>query len=156
MWGNNGGSRGAPGTCPLPAAQNVLNLMQFFAKFGKIICWRPLEGWRPLLLGIQDPPPGKGTKFLNFLLVVQVLNRFPCYNVISIINSQFLNFISFFEKLANWYASLWESYWRWKASKIRINAAIYSKCVAAIVHLWSLVGFTVSLSSSHLPDHGAS
>ena len=28
--------------------------MQFFAKFGKIICWCPPEGWRPLLLGILD------------------------------------------------------------------------------------------------------
>ena len=33
---------GAPGTC-LPTAQNFLNFMQFFAKFGKIICWRPLQ-----------------------------------------------------------------------------------------------------------------
>ena len=24
-----------------PTAQNFLNFMQFFAKFGKIICWRP-------------------------------------------------------------------------------------------------------------------
>ena len=28
-----------------PTAQNFLNFMQFFTKFGKIICWRPtLEG----------------------------------------------------------------------------------------------------------------
>ena len=33
---------GAPGAC-LPTAQNFLNFMQFFAKFGKIICWRPLQ-----------------------------------------------------------------------------------------------------------------
>ena len=26
---------------PPPTAQNVLNFMQFFTKFGKIICWRP-------------------------------------------------------------------------------------------------------------------
>ena len=31
--------------------------MQFFAKFGKIIRWRPpLEDWHPLLRGILDPP----------------------------------------------------------------------------------------------------
>ena len=30
--------------------------MQFFGKFGKIVCWRPPEGWRPLLRGILDPP----------------------------------------------------------------------------------------------------
>ena len=46
---------GAPGTPP-PTAQKFLNFMQFFAKFGKIICWRPPEGWRPLLRGILDPP----------------------------------------------------------------------------------------------------
>ena len=39
-----------------PTAQNFLNFMQFFAQFGKIICWRPLEGWRSLLRGILDPP----------------------------------------------------------------------------------------------------
>ena len=42
---------------PPPTAQNFLNLMQFFTKFGKIICWRlPLKGWRPLLRGILDQP----------------------------------------------------------------------------------------------------
>ena len=35
---------------PLPTAQNFLNFMYFFEKFGKIICWRPL------LWGILDPP----------------------------------------------------------------------------------------------------
>ena len=42
--------RGRPDTCPPPTAQNVLNFMQFFGKFDKIICWRPL------LHGILDPP----------------------------------------------------------------------------------------------------
>ena len=28
-------------------AQNFLNFMQFLVKFGKIVCWRPLEDWRP-------------------------------------------------------------------------------------------------------------
>ena len=46
-----GGRPGAP-----PMIQNFLNFMQFFAEIGKIICWRPLEGWRPLLRGILDPP----------------------------------------------------------------------------------------------------
>ena len=30
-------------TPPPPTAQNFLNFMQFFAKFGKIICWLPGE-----------------------------------------------------------------------------------------------------------------
>ena len=30
--------------------------MQFFLNFGKVVCWLPLEVWRPLLLGILDPP----------------------------------------------------------------------------------------------------
>ena len=34
---------GRPWRAP-PTAQNFLNFMQFFAKFGKIICWRP--PWR--------------------------------------------------------------------------------------------------------------
>ena len=33
----------APARAP-PTAQNFLNFMQFFTKFGKIICWRP--PWR--------------------------------------------------------------------------------------------------------------
>ena len=41
---------------PSPMAHNFLNFTQFFAKFGKIICWPPPEGWHPLLRGILDPP----------------------------------------------------------------------------------------------------
>ena len=41
------------GGAPPPTAQNFLNFMQFSAKFGKIICWRPL------LRGILDPPLGR-------------------------------------------------------------------------------------------------
>ena len=42
---------GAPGHPPGPKCS------QFHAVFLKIICWRtPLEGWRPLLRGILDPP----------------------------------------------------------------------------------------------------
>ena len=29
--------------------------MQFLGKFGKIVCWRPLGSWRPLLGEILDP-----------------------------------------------------------------------------------------------------
>ena len=39
-----------PQVQPLPADQNFLNFIQFFGKFGKIVCCRPpLEGWRLLL-----------------------------------------------------------------------------------------------------------
>ena len=41
---------------PPPTDQNFLDFMQFFGKFDKIVCWRPLEGWAPLLRGILDPP----------------------------------------------------------------------------------------------------
>ena len=30
-----------------PMVQNVLDFMQFFGNFDKIVCWRPLEGQRP-------------------------------------------------------------------------------------------------------------
>ena len=37
-----------------PIDQNFPNFMQFLAK---CVCWRlPMEGWRPLLQGILDPP----------------------------------------------------------------------------------------------------
>ena len=37
-------------------SENFLDFMQFFGNFDKIVCWHPLEGWRPLLQGILDPP----------------------------------------------------------------------------------------------------
>ena len=55
----SGGFRGggAPDAHP-PTAQNFLDFMQFFGKFDKIVCWRPLprEGRRSLLQGILDLP----------------------------------------------------------------------------------------------------
>ena len=30
-----------------PGGPNSFNFMQFLGKFGKIVCWRPLEGWCP-------------------------------------------------------------------------------------------------------------
>ena len=39
---SSGGFRGCP-----PTAQNFLDFMQFFGKFDKIVCWRPLEGGNP-------------------------------------------------------------------------------------------------------------
>ena len=43
----SGGSSGAPLARSLLTSQNFLNFMQFFGKFGKLVCWRPLEGRRP-------------------------------------------------------------------------------------------------------------
>ena len=53
---SSGGFRGRIRRATAPTAQNLLDFMQFFGKFDKIICWRPLEGRRPLLQGILDPP----------------------------------------------------------------------------------------------------
>ena len=39
--------RRARGTCPPSPGSNSFNFMLFFGKFGKIVCWRPLEDWRP-------------------------------------------------------------------------------------------------------------
>ena len=46
---SSGGSKGIYGP----------KISQFHAVFWKIwqiVCWRPLQGWRPLLRGILDPP----------------------------------------------------------------------------------------------------
>ena len=54
----SGGFRGAPpARGPPPTAQKFLDFMQFFGNSDKIVCWHPpLEGRRPLLQGILDPP----------------------------------------------------------------------------------------------------
>ena len=83
--------------------------MQFFAKFGKIICWRLPEGWRPLLRGILDPPlkmakiigwcshlwvadthlgnPGSDSRYHHLVRGVKCLTRregnLPVYSVVS-------------------------------------------------------------------------
>ena len=49
---------GAPGACP-PMAPNFLNFMQFFAKFGNIICWRPPRGLVPPPMGNPGSAPDK-------------------------------------------------------------------------------------------------
>ena len=33
---------------PSPPAQNYLNFMQLFEIFGRMVCWHPVDGWRPL------------------------------------------------------------------------------------------------------------
>ena len=42
-----------------PPGPNSFNFMQFLGKFGKIVCWRPLEIWSPHLREILDPPLAK-------------------------------------------------------------------------------------------------
>ena len=39
---------------PLPWGPNSFNFVQFLGKFGKIVCWCPLEGWCPHLRDILD------------------------------------------------------------------------------------------------------
>ena len=41
---------------PPPGRPNYFNYMQFSREFCKIVCWRPLGSWRPLLEEILDPP----------------------------------------------------------------------------------------------------
>ena len=41
--------------CMPPGGQNSFYVIQFLGKFGKMLCWRPLEGWRHLLGEILDP-----------------------------------------------------------------------------------------------------
>ena len=51
----SGGSKEGREGCP-PGGPNSFNFMPFLGKFGKIVCWRPLESWRPLLGEILDTP----------------------------------------------------------------------------------------------------
>ena len=39
-----------------PPGLNSFNFVQFVGEFGKIICWRPLNGWRPQLGKTLDLP----------------------------------------------------------------------------------------------------
>ena len=51
----SGGSK--EGARDAPQGPNSFNFLQFWGKFGKIVCWRPPPGsWRPLLEEILDPP----------------------------------------------------------------------------------------------------
>ena len=45
-----------PAPPPLPRRPNSFNFMQLLAEFGKIVCSCPLEGSRPHLGEILDPP----------------------------------------------------------------------------------------------------
>ena len=64
---NIGGSRGRGGRAiplPHPRGLNSFNFMQFFGKFGKIVCWH-LEGCHPHLEEFLDPPL-MATTYLGF------------------------------------------------------------------------------------------
>ena len=55
QWRIQGGAPGAP----LLRTKIFLISCNFWGKSGKIVCWcLPVEGWRPLLWGILDPPLG--------------------------------------------------------------------------------------------------
>ena len=63
-----------PGVCPL-TAQNFLNSMQFFTKFGKIICWHP--PWR-----VAAPSYGESWIRPFFMqLPICFSERNPCSNL---------------------------------------------------------------------------
>ena len=51
-------------------AQNVLNFMQFFAKFGKVICWRPPGGLVPPPTGNPGSAPVKILSFMIYNIAV--------------------------------------------------------------------------------------
>ena len=55
---SSGGSKGGRSRRAPPPRPEIFSFScSFWGKFGKIVCWRPLlEGWRPLLRGILDPP----------------------------------------------------------------------------------------------------
>ena len=52
-------------------APNPQGPNSFLGKIGKIVCWRPLEGWRPHLEEILHPP-------LNTCFVDAALDEFLC------------------------------------------------------------------------------
>ena len=69
---------------PLPTAQNFLDFMQFFGNFDKIVCCRlPLEGRRPHLQGILDPPlwsTSSSVWVFCFCNVTKLVNPDDCGN----------------------------------------------------------------------------
>ena len=67
----SGGTKGVTPACP-PPDQIFLNFMQFLGKF---VCWRlSMEGWRPLLRRILDPPLDTSTLF-NHMQTRQVPDK---------------------------------------------------------------------------------
>ena len=63
----SGRFRGAHPAHTPPTAQNFLNFMQFFAKFGKIICWHPPGGLAPPPMGNPGSAPGDVNVVKNYL-----------------------------------------------------------------------------------------
>ena len=68
---DRGGGRGTR-----PWGQILSISVQFLGKFAKIVCWRPLEGWRPHLGEILDPPTYDYVKFSKELHEIEkILDR---------------------------------------------------------------------------------
>ena len=63
-------------------AQNVLNFMQFFAKFGKVICWRPPGGLVPPPTGNPGSTPVKILSFMIYNIAVWYAVQTFVYNSI--------------------------------------------------------------------------
>ena len=72
------GARGTP-----PGGPNSLNFMHFLGNFGKIVCWRPPESWRPHLGEILDPPLRSCTQQLGWESEINSVHVFIRINFFS-------------------------------------------------------------------------
>ena len=73
---------------PPPRGPNSFNFMLFMEKFGKYVCWRPLEGWHPHRGEILDLP--LTSSITNYYLVVSV-----CPDVVTDLTSSEIHCIFF-------------------------------------------------------------
>ena len=63
-----------------PPDENFLNFIQFL---GKCVCWRlPLEGWRPLLRGILDPPMIYTRTLITWYNTRAWMKKSPLWNLV--------------------------------------------------------------------------
>ena len=65
-----GSFKGGGARDPPPWASKFF--IQFLGKIGKIVCWRPLEGWRSHFGEILDPP------LIIFLAPITLPNDVTC------------------------------------------------------------------------------
>ena len=80
QWRIYGG--GGPLARSLLTSQNFLNFTQIYEKFGKIVCWRPLQGRRPYY-GESWIRPVKDIESLVFLLLFFFMSG-SCFRLVCI------------------------------------------------------------------------